>query len=181
MKIVLAPLRFFQILFGIVILGISISLARGQVVGHTPATTGYGAFVGAFTIIAGIIGVVAIFATALPEIISWAVDALAALFLLAGGIAFAVGLKGTSCSKVNTALVQNDLLNCGYLGSKKGTNGGPTCTGSNDASKILAAVQSRCRQATADEAFLWMTLVITIAALVVSFLSRGRGSRGYAV
>ena len=67
-------------------LGLSISLARGQVVGSAPATTGYAAFTGGFGLLASLIGIASVFVSALDGLVTWVVDGLASLLFLAGGI-----------------------------------------------------------------------------------------------
>lgn len=75
--------RFFQIVFGAIVLGLSITAIKWQGHGSAPATTSYSAFTGAFGMLAALIGVAAIFIEALPQRI---VDALASVLFLAGGI-----------------------------------------------------------------------------------------------
>jgi len=186
MQPVVLGLRFFQLLFGAVILGLSITLAKGQTsAAKVPATTGFGSFCGVFAMITAIVGSAAVFVSAIPEIITWAVDGLASLLLIAGGIAFAVGLKGVKCNDYNIPMAFNDLINCGFVGKKD-----PKCTlytcgasckaGTNE--KIQGDyMMGRCRTATADEVFLFLTFLVTAAALGFSFVMRGKGRGGYAV
>lgn len=75
-----------QFLFAIVVLGLSVTLAKGQRYGSVPAATGYAAFTGGAGILAALIGCAALFVDPLRGIISWAIDGLASLALLAGGI-----------------------------------------------------------------------------------------------
>lgn len=75
-----------QLLFAIVVLGLSVTLAKGQRYGSVPAATGYAAFTGGTAIVAALVGCAALFREALNGIISWTTDALASLALLAGGI-----------------------------------------------------------------------------------------------
>ena len=78
--------RAFQLLFGIVILGLSVTLIRGHHWGALPATLGYAAFLGGVTIIAALVGVAAVWITFLEGIVGMAIDVLAALLNIAGGI-----------------------------------------------------------------------------------------------
>jgi hypothetical protein len=75
-----------QLLFAIVVLGLSVTLAKGQRYGSVPAATGYAAFTGGTAIVAALVGCAALYREALNGIISWTTDALASLALLAGGI-----------------------------------------------------------------------------------------------
>jgi hypothetical protein len=78
--------RFFQILFAIVVLGLSITMAKWQVFGKPPPTTEYGAFSGGFAFLVGLVGVAAVFVEAIPGLIMAGLDALAAILTLAAGI-----------------------------------------------------------------------------------------------
>ena len=51
-----------------------------------PATTGYGSFTGGLGILAAIVGFAALSTNFLEGIISWAIDGLAGVAFLAGGI-----------------------------------------------------------------------------------------------
>jgi hypothetical protein len=164
-----------QILFSTVVLGLSITLAKGQHHGAVPATTGYAGFAGAFGILAGLVGVAALFVNILNGIISWAFDALAALVLLAGGIAYAIGLKDTSCSNY-PKMVLNPLLNCGSTG-KPYTDSYKIYCDATDEKSLARAVQGRCKEATADDVFLFLACVTSIAVLAISFL-QGRNKAG---
>jgi Membrane-associating domain len=75
-----------QLLFALVVLGVSISLAKGQVFGAVPARTGFNAAVGALATLASVVGILAVMFDKLPEKISLGLDLLTALALLAGGI-----------------------------------------------------------------------------------------------
>jgi len=180
MKLIVGGLRFFQILFSVVVLGLSITLAKGQRHGAVPATTGYAAFAGAFGVLAGLIGIASLFVEMLNGIISWAVDGLAALILLAGGIAYTIGLKGAHCGTPST-LGLNDLLNCGSTGKKNTKDYTIYCDAANE--KALSdAVVGRCKEATADEVFLYMAFAITLAALAASFMfGRRKGGANYVI
>jgi hypothetical protein len=175
-----------QLLFGAVILGLSITLAKGQTRGYkVPATTGYGSFCGAFALVAALIGIAAALAPAVPDIVSWAVDGLAALLLVAGGIAFAVGLKGVNCGLYDITMAFNDIINCGFKGKKDPHctpyTCGATCRADTNEKVQGDYMMGRCRTARADEVFLFLAFLVTGVALAFSFVTRGKGRSGYAV
>lgn len=62
------------------------TLAKNQEIGAVPAATGYAAFTGGIGIVSALLGITSLFFESLEGLISWAVDGLAALALLAGGI-----------------------------------------------------------------------------------------------
>lgn len=77
--------RGLQLICAGVVLGLSISLIKTQVYGSVAAIN-YAAFTGGFGLLAGLIGIAAIFFEPLAGLVMAALDALATLFLLAGGI-----------------------------------------------------------------------------------------------
>jgi hypothetical protein len=79
-------LRGLQALFGIVVLGISVSLLRGNQWGSIPATLGFTAFIGGLTFLMAIISGLAHWKGILQGMITVASDAVVALLNLAGGI-----------------------------------------------------------------------------------------------
>jgi hypothetical protein len=79
-------LRALQFLFGIVILGLSVTLIRGHHWGALPSSLGYAVFVGGVTIVAALVGVAATWVTVLEGIVGLAIDAVVAVLNVAGGI-----------------------------------------------------------------------------------------------
>jgi hypothetical protein len=65
---------------------LSILLARQQYYGKVPSQTNYAAFTGALGIIAATIGFASMFIDRLKGIISWVLDGVTAIALLAAGI-----------------------------------------------------------------------------------------------
>jgi hypothetical protein len=78
--------RGFQALFGIVVLGISVSLIRGHHIGSLPASLGFSAVVGGVTILGAALGVAALFLSFLDGMVGLIIDAVVALINAAGGI-----------------------------------------------------------------------------------------------
>ena len=62
------------------------TLIKDQVVGGSPSTINYAAFTGGFGMIAAAAGVAALFIEPLGGLIMAAIDGLASLFFLSGGI-----------------------------------------------------------------------------------------------
>lgn len=84
--IVSSIVRVLQIVFCAIVLALSITAIRWQRYGSAPASTGYNAFAGAWGILTALIGLVAVFVTAIPGIFMGLLDFLAFIILLAGGI-----------------------------------------------------------------------------------------------
>lgn len=98
------PLTSSQLIFAIVVLGVSAHLASeiykaqdrcddyrsdsycDYVLGRLPESSAYAAFTGAFGTLAAIVGFVAAFVSAIPWVVAMVFDSLAAIFFLAGGI-----------------------------------------------------------------------------------------------
>ncbi|EHL01661.1 hypothetical protein M7I_2295 [Glarea lozoyensis 74030] len=109
--IVTLAARAFQALFSIVVLGLSIALLKGwgpfysseefHKNGSPPAIHGYGAFCGGAALLVSIVGIVSCFFEALQGIVVLALDGIACLFVVAGGIAFAVKSGVGSCDVSN--------------------------------------------------------------------------------
>lgn len=79
-------LRICQLIFAVIVLGLSVKAAQWQWQGPVPATTAFSAFAGAFTLLVALVGIAAIWLSAIPSIAMSGIDGLAALLLLAGGI-----------------------------------------------------------------------------------------------
>ncbi|KAJ5715384.1 uncharacterized protein N7483_012565 [Penicillium malachiteum] len=88
--------RAFQLLSTIVVLGLSVSLARAQGHGSVPAQTGYAALAGALGVLVSLVGIAALFVENLSGIIAWALDAFASVALLVGGILHTVVRSGAN-------------------------------------------------------------------------------------
>lgn len=162
--------RAFQSLFAIIVLGLSATLAKGQVQGSVPATIGYGSFTGGLGFLAAAVGFAALFVGFLDGIISWALDGLAGVAFLAGGIAFAVGLHGTDCSDISTTM-NNSLLN--------------VCSDNNcgdSVGQFEQKIQSRCTSAKADAAFMFLGFIFCMFVIAGSmFFSRNKRNQSGSV
>jgi len=170
MWLITAILRVFQFLFAIVVLGLSVTLAKGQIINSPPATTGYGTFTGGLGVLAAVIGAAALFVGSLEGIISWALDGLAGIAFLAGGIAFAVGLRGTDCSNVATTW-DNDIISGGCA----------TVQGQTECAYIdlneTDKLHSRCTSAKADAAFMFLGFILCMCVIGSFMLSGNKRSR----
>lgn len=73
-------------MFAVIVLGLSIHASQWQNIGSVPATTSYSAFAGGFAVFVSLVGIVAIWMSAIPSLIMSVIDALASVLLLAGGV-----------------------------------------------------------------------------------------------
>lgn len=80
-------LRGFQLVFASVVLGLSVSLVRGQMPGsNSPISLRYCSFVGGLTFIAAIIGIAAEWVSALQGKVGLLIDGVVTLVNVAGGV-----------------------------------------------------------------------------------------------
>ncbi|OMP83301.1 hypothetical protein BK809_0004682 [Diplodia seriata] len=114
--------RTFQILCAAVVLGLSITLIRSQSYG-TVAANNYAAFTGGFGLLVGLVGAAAIFIEPLAGIVMVAADALAELFLLAGGIvsSFLLSLQNQAPASTIAAPKQIAMVANALIGSRSQT------------------------------------------------------------
>lgn len=167
--------RAFQTLFAACVLGISISAIRWQEKGTAPATTSYSAFAGAFGLLTALVGFAAVWITMIPGLIMAAVDAFASVLLLAGGIAFAIGLRGVKCNSVHEGSTSEAAL---PTWDNPLINGG--CFDRQDGHCIQTAyefkdIRAHCRAVEADAAFLFLGFLACVAAAVLAFIAHRRG------
>lgn len=85
-SIINVALRGVQALFGIIVLGLSVTLIRGHHWGDLPAGLGYGAFVGGLSFVTAFIGLAATWFDFLGGMVGLIIDGVVALVNLAGGV-----------------------------------------------------------------------------------------------
>ncbi len=73
-------------LCGAVVVGLSVTLAKQQMLGGIPTQTNFSTFAGAFGIISSFFGLAPLLLDAIPALAVVAVDALASVFYLAAGV-----------------------------------------------------------------------------------------------
>ena len=78
--------RGFQFIFGVVILGLSVSMIRDHHWGNLPSTLGFAAAVGGVTILGALIGITATWISLLEGFVGLIVDGFVAIINAAGGI-----------------------------------------------------------------------------------------------
>jgi hypothetical protein len=165
-----------------VVVGLSVTLLKGQVYGNTPTTTRYSVFTGAFGMIVAAVGLVCLFVQAIPAIVPMVLDALAGLLLVAGGIAFAVGLKGIRCDEDHAdALYGNGLLNEGCITAQDGF---PYCgvregTRTDDQGReLFDKLNGRCKTAMSDEIMQFVLFAVCAILVGIGFLIMRKGKGG---
>ncbi|KAI1282327.1 marvel domain-containing protein [Xylaria sp. FL0933] len=178
LKIVAIALRAFLVIFGAIVLGLSVTLAKQQVIGSPPAETSFFSFAGAFGLIASAIAILAILIEKIPRVGVIAVDALSSLFYLAGAIALTIALKPVSSCTSSSTLARdqryvNKLLNGGCKHTKDGLYCPNAGSGAGDNSDSYTS--GRCQEVQADYVFGYIAFVFGVASIIVMLLSQRRG------
>ncbi|EUC46110.1 hypothetical protein COCMIDRAFT_93693 [Bipolaris oryzae ATCC 44560] len=170
-------LRGVQALFGIIILGLSVTLIHGHHWGSLPAGLGYGAFVGGLSFVAAFIGLAATRFDSLGGMFGFVIDSVIALINLAGGVLYAFNLRGVDCkmraedpSNVEK-MIDNEWLNGGCREYKFCWNGFKY----GDESKAIAVYEGHCKEAKADSVFMFLTAIVMLVCALLVWLRMRRG------
>ncbi|KAK4240403.1 marvel domain-containing protein [Achaetomium macrosporum] len=173
-------LRTIQFLTAVTILGLAAAMIRAQVFGSAPVTVRYSTFTGGFGILVCLVGVASLFASFIPDLVPLVLDGLAGVLFLAGGIAWAVGLRGVQNCKDPDGMLRNSLLNWGTVGS--GDNIGYGVRGpDDDAPTVYNRLRGNCQRAQADEVLQFISVAFALGLIGLGYLQlrRGRGLGGY--
>ncbi|KAK3307694.1 marvel domain-containing protein [Chaetomium strumarium] len=173
-------LRTIQFLIAVTILGLAAAMIRAQVLGSAPTTVRYSTFTGGFGILVGLVGIASLFASFIPDLVPLVLDGLAGLLFLAGGIAWAVGLRGVQSCKDPYRMLQNSLLNWGTIGSGDDTRYGVVRPGDDDKA-WYNRLRGNCQRAQADEVLQFISVAFALGLVGLGYLQmrRGRGAGGY--
>ncbi|RYP52123.1 hypothetical protein DL768_002673 [Monosporascus sp. mg162] len=167
--------RALLLISGAVVLGLSIGLAKHQVVESVPPVTSFSGFVGALGLIVAMLGLLSLRFEKIPVKVVIAADALSAVFYIAAGIALSVALKSvSSCSADDplsfTQRFENRVLN----GGCEEIDGRPWCySGDRDSGEDFT--MDRCKRARADNVFEYFGFILAIAIMIVTYLGHRRG------
>ncbi|KAF2007415.1 hypothetical protein P154DRAFT_614779 [Amniculicola lignicola CBS 123094] len=172
-------IRGAQILFAIIILGLSSTLIKGhdhvkgldididKYVSNLPITLGFAAFVGAATLVGALVGVAAHFFDRINERIMQGIDGFVLGVNLAGGLLIALKLKNANCAKSDLAYRQNKLAKIDIL--RGGCDGDGECL--YDTSLPWSGkLNERCKMSQADSAFMFLTVIILAAWLIITWV-----------
>ncbi|PQE22296.1 non-classical export protein [Rutstroemia sp. NJR-2017a WRK4] len=171
--IVTLALRGLQVIFAGVVLALSAILIKDFGPGHSWSLTSYGAFCGGASILIALGGVAACFVDSLQGIIMFALDGIAAFFLLAGGIAYAATIKVGNC---NNLVYLSQHENPFSFSADKTFD----VSQSKLAKAVLDDITTRCRETQASTAFLWFLAACFVGTFVMSLMGRKRGSNSIA-
>ena len=164
-----------QFLFAVVVLGLAVTLVKAQVYGDAPTTTKYSTFTGGFGILAAAAGAVGLFVEAVPDLFNIALDGLSGLLFLAGGIAWAVGMKGINCTTLTgeniNNMVENGLMNQGKEAGFYGFY--DRNKSSEDNYNTLAG---NCKKGFSDEIIQFLSFLVALGLVGVGYVRMRRGT-----
>ncbi|KAH8673420.1 marvel domain-containing protein [Xylariales sp. PMI_506] len=167
--------RVFLLLFGAVVLGLSVTLAKQQAIGSPPSQTSFSSFVGAFGILVSILGLVSLKVEKLSPMIIMVVDALASIFYLAAGIAMTLALKSvSSCTSTDAVAVAQRFYNSILNGGCVQESDGLYCYAGTQADNFSPTV-GRCQRAQADYVFEFLAFLFGLASIGLGFMAYKRG------
>ncbi|KAI1762230.1 marvel domain-containing protein [Hypoxylon sp. FL1150] len=172
LKIATFAVRGFLLLFGAVVLGISITVAKHQTIGSPPSETSFGSFCGAFGILISLVGLAALFIDKIPPVATMAADGLATTFYLSGGIALTLALKAVpSCTNKDDYNVGQRYLNKILNGGCQDVQGKPYCPNGFDDDQL----SSLCQRVQADYVFEYLAFIFGVAIIGMTFFLNRRG------
>ncbi|KAK0714780.1 marvel domain-containing protein [Lasiosphaeris hirsuta] len=168
--------RALQLIFSVVILGLAVTLIKAQVYDSAPTTTKYSSFTGGFGILVAGAGVAGLFFDAIPDIVNLALDTLAGLLFAAGGIAWAIGIKGITCTSDYDVekMLYNGLLNLGTISSGGQTGYGVGAISSTD-DEVVSHLKSNCQKGFADEIISFLSFGVAAGLVGLGYLRMRKG------
>lgn len=164
-------------------------------------TTRYSTFTGGFGVIVAALGVAGLFISSIPELFVLGVDAVCGILFAAGGIvcssllirdlsqvtnpylpkkAWAVGLKGISCTDDSTENYKNMALN-GLINEGTLTTGDEQYVGvgkdSNDWSEALGQLKGNCQKGMADEIVQFLCFGVAVGLVALGYVRMRKGGK----
>lgn len=173
-KLISTGLRVVLVVLGAVVAGFSATLAKHQHFGSVPGQTGFGTFVGGFGIVAGLIGIAAMFASFIPIMVLLGIDAATTILYLAGGIVLAATMGGVDCNADTleglAKLQGSSILNGGVVEAegKKGYGVGLDAPDE----RFYPELKNRCVRAQTDYTVMLVAAAFGIAVLVLTIIRR---------
>ncbi|KXX78640.1 hypothetical protein MMYC01_205686 [Madurella mycetomatis] len=167
--------RALQFVISLTILAIAADFIRHQVLGDAPVTTRYSTFTGGFGMLVCGVGAVALFVTSIPALVPIALDGLMGLFFLAGGIAWAVGLRGTGNCNDPVGMLGNQLLNRGSVSTDNDVYYG-IIEPDDDELAVFNKLRGACQRGTAEEVLQFIAFGAAISLIGIGYSTWKRGT-----
>ncbi|KAI0965429.1 hypothetical protein F4678DRAFT_485350 [Xylaria arbuscula] len=178
LSVIYLGLRASLILVAAVVLGLSVSLAKHQVIGQVPAETGFSTFVGASGFFVSAVGMAVLWFDRINESIMIVLDATMSSFYLAAAICLTLAMKNvSSCTSGDMPIQYNRVTNKILSGGCIAVNKGLECMHAVTADgKDLTP--SRCEMARTNYVFEYVGFVASVAMVFVGYLLARRGRGG---
>ncbi|KAK5634293.1 hypothetical protein RRF57_010007 [Xylaria bambusicola] len=171
-------LRVFLLLVASVVLGLSVSLAKQQVVGSVPTETGFSVFAGAAAFFASSVGMVAMWFDRVDQRIAMILDTLVSTFYLAAAVSLTVALKPvSSCIATDEVTEYSRMTNKITSGGCLTIDGELACLHATgpDGTDLTPA---RCEMAHAGYIFEYVGFISGIAMVTACYLLSRQGRGG---
>ncbi|KAI1420876.1 hypothetical protein F5Y12DRAFT_719095 [Xylaria sp. FL1777] len=171
-------MRAFLLLIAAVVLGLSVTLAKHQVVDQVPAETGFSTFVGASGFLVSAVGMAALWFDRIEGKLLTGLDAIVSVFYLAAAIFLTVALKNvSSCTATDDVSEYNRITNIILSGGCVTVAKGQAClyaTGLDGKDLTIG----RCQMARADYVFEYVGFIFGFAMIGIGYLLSRRGRGG---
>ncbi|KAK4099296.1 hypothetical protein N658DRAFT_475326 [Parathielavia hyrcaniae] len=174
-------LRGLIFLCSVTVLGLAAAMISNQVVDSAPVTTRYSTFTGGFGMIVCGVGALGLFVSFIPDLVPLVLDGLMGLLFLAGGIAWAVGLRSVGNCDNYDEMLRSPLLNQGSVGSGDDALYGIIGPGDGP-DDVMSKLLSNCQRARADQVlqFICFAFALGLVGMGVVGLRKGKmGGGGY--
>ncbi|GAB1316759.1 hypothetical protein MFIFM68171_06969 [Madurella fahalii] len=169
--------RALQFVLSLTVLAIAADFIKHQVLGDAPVTTRYSTFTGGFGMLVCGVGAAALFVSFIPALVPIALDALMGLFFLAGGIAWAVGLRHTQNCNGLEGMRDSELLNRGSISFGDGVRYGIVEPG-DDIVAVFDKLRGACQRGTAEEALQFIAFGVAMGLVGMGYMIWRRGTVG---
>ncbi|KAK4158247.1 marvel domain-containing protein [Chaetomidium leptoderma] len=167
-------LRALQFLIALTVLALAAAMIANQVFDSPAVTIRYSTFTGGFGMIVCGVGIASLFVSFIPALVPIALDGLAGLLFLGGGIAWAIGLRGVDNCTNGGSMLENGLLNQGSVRSGDNVGYGVVRDGDNEAA-VYGKLRGNCQRAQADEILQFICFAMAVALAGVGYLQLRRG------
>ncbi|KAL2266862.1 hypothetical protein VTJ83DRAFT_4139 [Remersonia thermophila] len=171
--------RVLEFLMALTVLALAADFIRKQVLGSAPVTTRYTTFTGGFGMIVCGVTAASVRFSFIPGLVALGLDALAGLFFLGGGIAWAYGLRNVDGCTNDLNMLNNHLLNRGSVQVGDETGYGIVEPGDDkDPGALYRRLRGNCQRAQAVEILQFLCFGVATFLAVAGFYMVRQGMTG---
>ncbi|KAK8095717.1 hypothetical protein PG999_013739, partial [Apiospora kogelbergensis] len=163
-----------------VVFGLSISLARDQHQGPVPPEIGFSSFGGGFALVTCLVGMAGLWIDAIPSKVTMALDGIAAVSYLTGGIILTAALKAVkSCTAIgpdpSNDRTANNVLNFGCGEANTGPDTYQKCNDLGVQDYKDDPTIPRCMRAVTDYSFDYFGFTLCAIMVFLGYVLARRG------